>query len=171
VLCIEVIAKNPTLTKYSESKVTPELAQDISQVKLQPQITMATDFDDIYKWGVFMKAPIGSVYEGGIFHIVCEMPIDYPFKPPKFSFATKIYLPFADPSGALCTCSCGGWPEPDPRVLVKDYLKVLWFVMKDPAAYLSRFCNLSNGIAKQLKDNYEAFAITAREWTKKYACQ
>jgi len=168
-LCIVFISKNPTLTNYSEKKVTPELAQDIFCVKQQPQITAVSVNDNVYQWDVAMKAPIGSVYEGGTFHIICKFPPQYPFNAPTFSFATRIYCPYVSQHGDLACCCCGAWPVHSPQLLVKEYFRVIWFVLKDPAAYLKRLCILSPDIADQLKDNYEAFAITAREWTRKFA--
>jgi len=42
-------------------------------------------------------------YEGGIFHVDIVIPPDYPFKPPKMKFDTKIWHPnISSQTGAIC---------------------------------------------------------------------
>ncbi|KAI8538033.1 hypothetical protein RHMOL_Rhmol09G0069400 [Rhododendron molle] len=35
--------------------------------------------------------PIGTPFEGGIFHLSIQFPSDYPFSPPEVKFLTKIF--------------------------------------------------------------------------------
>ena len=42
-------------------------------------------------------------YEGGIFYVDIQIPADYPFKPPKMKFDTKIWHPnISSQTGAIC---------------------------------------------------------------------
>ena len=44
-----------------------------------------------------------TCYEGGIFYVDINIPPDYPFKPPKMKFDTKIWHPnVSSQTGAIC---------------------------------------------------------------------
>lgn len=58
--------------------------------------------DDIYTWEAVIYGSTGSVYEGGIFNLIIEFPQNYPFKPPKVKFTTKIYHPNINMGGGIC---------------------------------------------------------------------
>ncbi len=59
--------------------------------------------DDVYaEHIVLLNGPKDTSFEGGIFKISIQMPSDYPFKPPKIYFLTKVYHPNISSDGNIC---------------------------------------------------------------------
>lgn len=64
-----------------------------------------------------IKGPVGTPFEGGVFHLDVVIPDSYPFEPPKMRFTTRLWHPNVssqtgaiclDVSGCRCTHSCAG---------------------------------------------------------------
>jgi len=119
--------------------------------------------DDLFHWQATIMGPDDSPYSGGVFFLDIHFPADYPFKPPKVSFTTRIYHCNINSNGGICL----------------DILKDQWSPALTISKVLLSICSLLTDpnpddplvpeIAQILKSNVTQHDATAREWTAKYA--
>jgi ubiquitin-conjugating enzyme E2 D/E len=118
---------------------------------------------DLYVWDATLFGPKDSPYEGGVFHLTLVIPLNYPFKPPKVTFTTKIFHPNINLQGGICL----------------DILKDQWSPALSIAKVLLSISSLLTDanpkdplmpdIARLYVENRPEFDRTAREWTRLYA--
>ena len=119
--------------------------------------------DDIYHWQATILGPTESPYEGGIFYLQIQFPMDYPFKPPKVTFITKIYHCNINSTWTICL----------------DILKDQWSPALTISKVLLSICSLMDDqnpddplmidIANLYINSKEQFIANAREYTLRYA--
>ena len=121
------------------------------------------DEEDIYKWEATIVGPEGTPYMGGVFKLSIDFPTNYPFKPPKVRFVTKIYHPNINSTGGICL----------------DILKDNWSPALTVSKVLLSICSLLDepnpddplvmDIAEKYLKNRPLYDCIARDWTQQFA--
>jgi ubiquitin-conjugating enzyme E2 D/E len=119
--------------------------------------------DNILKWKGTIIGPQGSPYEGGVFELDISFPEDYPFKPPRLTFVTKVYHPNINSQGVICLDILKH--EWSPALTIKSVLLSVSSLLTDP----NPDDPLMGDIARQYKSNKKEFERVAREWTQQHA--
>ncbi|KAB5561986.1 hypothetical protein PHYPO_G00012770 [Pangasianodon hypophthalmus] len=119
--------------------------------------------EDLFHWQATIMGPGDSPYQGGVFFLTIHFPTDYPFKPPKVAFTTKIYHPNINSNGSICLDILRSqW---SPALTVSKVLLSICSLLCDPNPDDPLVPDIAH-IYKSDKDKYNRMA---REWTQKYA--
>lgn len=143
---------------------------------------------NVHEWKVVMDGPENSPYavclsisslpavvefkwltlsfKGGKFTLTLLLPHEYPFKPPKISFKTRIYHPNVtfDEHGAMCI----GILKPDvwkPSTKIMAVLTGVQSLIAEPVPDDA----VETSAGEEFKNKRDEFNKKAREFTKKYA--
>uniref|UniRef100_A0A665VDK6 E2 ubiquitin-conjugating enzyme n=1 Tax=Echeneis naucrates TaxID=173247 RepID=A0A665VDK6_ECHNA len=126
--------------------------------------------EDMILWWVYYLTKIcsfffqnDSPYHGGVFFLSVHFPTDYPFKPPKVAFTTKIYHPNINSNGSICLDILRSqW---SPALTVSKVLLSICSLLCDP----NPDDPLVPDIAHIYKSDRQKYNKVAREWTQRYA--
>ena len=122
-----------------------------------------TDDKNLFEWQATIMGPSDCAYTGGVFFLQVHFPADYPFKPPKISFLTRIYHPNINQNGSICLDILKDqW---SPALTISKVLLSISSLLTDP----NPDDPLVPEIAHLYKTSKAKYETTAREWTKKYA--
>ena len=123
------------------------------------------DENNLFQWQGTIMGPEGSPYAGGIFYLRIDFTNDYPFKPPKINFLTKIYHCNINSAGNICL----------------DILKDQWSPALTISKVLLSICSLMDEpnpndplvseIAHLYKTNRKEHDRRAQQYTLEYANQ
>uniref|UniRef100_A0A0D9V3Q1 E2 ubiquitin-conjugating enzyme n=2 Tax=Leersia perrieri TaxID=77586 RepID=A0A0D9V3Q1_9ORYZ len=117
--------------------------------------------EDMFHWQATIMGPSDSPYAGGVFLVTIHFPPDYPFKPPKVAFRTKVFHPNINSNGSICL----------------DILKDQWSPALTISKVLLSICSLLTDpnpddplvpeIAHMYKTDRHKYENTARTWTQR----
>lgn len=141
------------------------LHKEFNNIKKNPSenCTARPINDDYYNWEGNIFGPTESPYEGGLFKLSIIIPKEYPLKPPKIKFITKIYHPNIDANGNICLDILkNAW---SPALNISKTLLSITSLLADP----NIDDPLSYEISELYKKDYVKFIENARNWTYKYA--
>ena len=121
-----------------------------------------------------------SPFQGGVFFLAIHFPTDYPFKPPKVNFTTRIYHPNINSNGSICLDILRDqW---SPALTISKGMPQFLTDVRDKAdstIVLLSICSMLTDpnpddplvpeIAHVYKTDRARYEATAREWTRKFA--
>jgi ubiquitin-conjugating enzyme E2 D/E len=137
--------------------------RDIRQLDNPKYLARPVDDDNIFEWRVVLKGPVASPYEGGSFDLTVLFHKDYPFKPPRVRFTTRVYHPNVNSDGGVdLEVLSHQW---SPVLNLDKVLSLLSSLLEEP----NPDNPLEPVVTQQYKNDRQAFDATAREWTQRYA--
>jgi ubiquitin-conjugating enzyme E2 D/E len=141
------------------------ITKEIKELKLENVMNCSAGPSgrDPYQWDAVIIGPEGSPYDGGVFTLHIQFPVEYPFKPPHIQFKTKIFHPNINASGMICLDILK--TQWSPALTITKVLLSISSLLTDPNPsdpYVPE-------IAKLYLSNRAEYDIEARRWTLLYA--
>jgi ubiquitin-conjugating enzyme E2 D/E len=146
----------------SAKRILKEM-QDMMSSPMDNCTAGPVDPENLYLWHGTIIGPEKSPYEGGLFQLEITFPPEYPFKPPKVIFLTKVYHPNINSFGGICLDILkDAWV---PSLTIGKVLLSISSLLTDP--------NPKDPLVPEIATLYEMnrprFEEVARQWTQTYA--
>lgn len=146
-------------------KVVQRLSREIADLHKNPidDIALSQNLDDLSEIQATITGPIGTPYEGGLFTIKLVLSDEFPHKPPKGYFTTKIFHPNVAREGDICVNTLKrDWVS---TLGLRHVLLVIRCLMIEPNPDSA----LNADAGRLIQENYEAFAEKAKMFTSIHA--
>ncbi|KAJ0482695.1 putative ubiquitin-conjugating enzyme E2, ubiquitin-conjugating enzyme/RWD [Helianthus annuus] len=150
---------------FARAMASKRILKELKDLQKDPPTSCSAGpvAEDMFHWQATIMGPPDSPYSGGVFLVTIHFPPDYPFKPPKVAFRTKVFHPNINSNGSICL----------------DILKEQWSPALTISKVLLSICSLLTDpnpddplvpeIAHMYKTDRNKYETTARSWTQKYA--
>lgn len=147
----------------AQKRLTKEYTK-VQQETADTGVAVSLVDDDLFHWRVTLAGPEGSPYVGGVFFLDLKFPTDFPFKPPKVLFTTKVYHANITEKGEVCLGILkDDWSPALTSGMIFSALRSLLIHPNVDSPQMPEIAALYNA-------NREQHDATAAEWTRKYAC-
>lgn len=148
------------------SKILKRIENELKNINEDPPLNCSAgpiDTNNLFLWHGTILGPSDSPYSGGIFKLEIKFTEDYPFKPPKIKFLTKILHPNINSYGSICL----------------DILNTNWCPILSISKVLLSICSLLNdpnpsdplnpNISKIYEEDKEKYNKLVRNYTLSHA--
>ena len=148
-------------------RLTKEL-KDLQKKPIQNISVGPIDENDLLKWQATIIGPEGTPYYNGKYKLSIEFPQDYPFKPPKIQFITKIYACNVNERGGNMSLWMlkRDWA---PHITISKALTAIIDAVFFKAGAFDKGLTLQPQLYRIYSKDRESFTKTALEWNDKYA--
>jgi len=137
--------------------------QDIRKAGLKSFREIVVDEQNILQWGGLI-CPDAPPFSKGAFKIDIQFPAEYPFKPPKIAFKTRIYHPNVDEKGQVCLpiVAAENWK---PATKTDQVIQALVALINEPEPEHP----LRGDLAEEYLKDRKKFMKNAEDFTKKHS--